>query len=119
MVVIERLLRYAAVACSAILLLGFGAFAYDQAKSGSDRHVEALEGIYRPDPPPETERQREARHSDVREAVDDANDVLLKPFAGIVHADDVWVDRIVPTVLALLVFGFGLGFLARYTQARS
>ena len=48
----------------------------------------------------------------MREAIDDANDVLLRPFAGLVDSDSAWVNHGMPAVLALLIYGFGLGMLA-------
>src|SRR5918999_1288257 len=64
-------------------------------------------------PTPADEAAREAAHGDVREVVDDVNDVLLGPFSDIVDPnDDVWFARGVPTLLALLLYGVGLGFLA-------
>ena len=63
------------------------------------------------------ERERERRHGQPREAIDDVNDVLLKPFAGISqNADSRWVQRGVPSGLGLLVYGVLLGFLARYAK---
>ncbi|MBJ7331731.1 MAG: hypothetical protein JHC95_17685 [Solirubrobacteraceae bacterium] len=45
--------------------------------------------------------------------VEKANDVLRKPFAGIVPPDaDPWSRQLIPAVLALLVYGVGLGSLA-------
>jgi hypothetical protein len=44
----------------------------------------------------------------------------VSPFQGIVGRDDSrWVKRGVPALLALLVFGFGLGFLARFMRGRA
>jgi arginine exporter protein ArgO len=49
-----------------------------------------------------------------REAVEDANDVLLGPFATLVDgSDNRWVTHGVPTILALILYGFCLGMLAR------
>jgi hypothetical protein len=46
----------------------------------------------------------------VREAIDDANDVLLSPFADAgAGSESRWVRRTVPAALALLVYGLGLG----------
>jgi hypothetical protein len=56
----------------------------------------------------------------VHEIVDDANDVLLRPFAPVSDgADSAWMRRGVPAVLGLLSYGFVLGFAARYPIARS
>ena len=53
----------------------------------------------------------------MREYIDDANDVLLRPFAGLVANDTSrWVQRGVPALLGLLVYGFLLSFFARYAR---
>jgi hypothetical protein len=38
--------------------------------------------------------------------------VLLAPFAGLIDSDSAWVNRGVPALLALLLYGAGLGLLA-------
>ena len=48
----------------------------------------------------------------MREAIDDANDVLLTPLVDVVDSDNVWVNHGIPALLALLIYGVGLGFLA-------
>ena len=44
--------------------------------------------------------------------VDDVNDVLLAPFASLIDSDSVWVNHGVPALLAFLLYGVGVGFLA-------
>ena len=59
-------------------------------------------------------RLRERVNGTFREAVEDANDVLLGPFADLVEgSDNRWVTHGVPTILALILYGFCLGMLAR------
>jgi hypothetical protein len=72
-----------------------------------------------PAPAADVERAREKKHGKVREMIDDANDVLLSPFAGVVQSKDAWVKRLIPTVLALLVYGLGLTLLANFLPRRS
>ena len=49
----------------------------------------------------------------MREVVEDANDVLVGPFTGLVESStDRWVTHGVPALLALLLYGLGLGMLA-------
>jgi hypothetical protein len=46
--------------------------------------------------------------------------VLVRPFAfAASNSDSSWVRRGAPAVLALLVYGFGLSFLARYARGRA
>ena len=45
--------------------------------------------------------------------------MLLAPFAGVSDdSSDRWEQRGYPTLLGLLVYGFGLGYLARFMTAR-
>jgi hypothetical protein len=105
---------------SGFVLFGFAFFAADELDRGSRTQQQALANEIKgvtddPDPIARTsgdEAAREAAHSSVREIVDDVNDVLLGPFVDLVDSNDVWVQRGVPTLLALLLYGVGLGFLA-------
>jgi hypothetical protein len=118
MPLLERVLRLAATALTMAVLLGFALFAIDQAGEASDRRRETIVGTRVPDPSAAQERRRERQHGAVREVIDDANDVLLKPFAGVTDSRDPWVARGVPTALAVLVYGLGLSFLASFTRGR-
>ena len=119
---IERVLRFAAVACSLLVVAGWGWFAIDQTSAASKTTQAEIAGdaaSQDPSPDPDTERDREKVNSKVHEWVDDANDVLLKPFACIADgSSSKWVRRTVPALLALLVYGFGLGMLARVAAGR-
>ncbi len=118
------LIRWIAILASVIVALGFLAFAVDEMDRGSQGAAEragpGAEGpgpedaatIGAPDPSPQEERARERAHGPVREAIDDVNDVLLAPFAGLIDSDNAWVNHGVPSLLALLVYGLGLGMLA-------
>jgi hypothetical protein len=64
------------------------------------------------------EANRESRHTTARELVDDANDLLLRPFDGVVRSDSLWATRAVPALLGLAFYGIGIGFLARWLRAR-
>jgi hypothetical protein len=115
-----QLLRYLAVLACLVLVIGFGAFASDEASSSSAGQVEKLgEALNDPAPATNTERARERRHGAVREAIDDTNDFLLRPFTGVADSGNLWVRRGVPTLLALLVYGLGLTLLANYMPRRA
>jgi uncharacterized BrkB/YihY/UPF0761 family membrane protein len=113
------LIRIVAIVACVIVAFGFFAFANDEASQGSSNQVQRIQqAMDDPSPSASEEQLRQRRHGKVRETIDDANDVLLKPFAGIVHSNDAWVTRIVPTVLALLVYGLGLTLLANMIPRR-
>jgi hypothetical protein len=119
----EGLLRLVAVVASAIVLVSFGLFAIDETRDASNASVAAIAGLQATrvaDPTSSEERAREKAHGKVHEAIDDANDVLVKPFASIANSNSSsWVRRGVPTLLALLIYGLGLSFLARFTHGRA
>jgi hypothetical protein len=114
------LVRLIAIACSGLVLLGFAYFATDEMSRGSQNQQNALgaELDGAPDPAPvapspDEEAARERVNGKFREAVEDANDVLIGPFANLVDgADNRWVTHGVPAVLGLLLYGFCLGMLA-------
>ena len=62
------------------------------------------------------ERARERRHGDVRELIDDGNDILVAPFTSVSDSDEIWVQRAVPAVLALLLYGVVLTIVAAYVS---
>ena len=110
-----RLLHWIAIVSCLLVAAGFIAFANDELDKGSKGQVNKIDNIQEAQQRPVAtgEAAREAEHSDFREYIDDANDVLLAPFEGIVgSADNAWVETGVPTLLALLAYGVGLTLLA-------
>jgi hypothetical protein len=129
--VISYPLRIVSLVCIAAVVLSFGAFASDEAGEGSKKTVARLAGanpaevgrqetvnVNAASPSPRVERLREQQHSTMRERLDDVNDELTAPFAGLVDRDSVWAQRIVAGLLALVLFGIGLGFLSRAAAAK-
>ncbi|MGI9094524.1 MAG: hypothetical protein ACR2F4_02990, partial [Thermoleophilaceae bacterium] len=116
------LIRICAVTAAVLVALSFVFFAVDQLTEGSENQVRALRSddgrapsqaeIDKPAPEPAVERIRETQHSSAREYVDDANDVLLSPFTGLVDTGHVWSQRVIGGVLALLLYGLGGTLLA-------
>ena len=113
----ERLLKVSAVVLSVLVALGWVLFAVDETSAASREtaaEVAGQEAVTRPDPTPSQERARERTHGKVRESIDDANDMLLKPFAAAVDgSDSTWGRRTNPAFSGLLLYGVVLGFLAR------
>jgi hypothetical protein len=113
-------IRTIAILATGIVLLGFALFVVDEMDRGSQTQQNALgaevesasgsPAVISPDH--RKERMREQRNGDFREAIDDANDVLLAPFADLVDSENAWVANGVPTILGLLVYGLLLGLVA-------
>ena len=112
-------MRYLAIALSVIIALGFTLFALadmDRASKASEHRIAGYEAA---SPTAAGERERERRHGQPREIIDDINDTLLAPFAGITENETSrWAQRGVPALIGLLVYGFGLGYLSRFMTAR-
>ena len=114
-------IRLAAIIASILVLLSFAFFAVDEMNKGSKTQQTAVgEGtgstaaseVVAIAPAQDEENAREKRNGAAHEAVDDVNDVLLAPFVGLIDSDDAWVNHGIPALLAVLLYGVGLGFLA-------
>ena len=115
--VLDRPLRYLAIALSLIIALSFTLFALEDIGRASKASEHRIAGYEATNPTAAGERER--RHGQPREIIDDVNDTLLAPFAGITeNATSRWAQRGVPALLGLLVYGFGLGYIARFMTAR-
>ena len=110
---VDGVLRWASILATLLVVTGFSLFAFDQVSHASHQQVS-----YLADPSDHQEAVRESRQSGFREGIDDVNDALLKPFAGVTSSHNDWVRRGVPALLAVLAYGLGLGFAARYLRVR-
>jgi hypothetical protein len=115
-------IRWLAILASAFVALSFLFFAVNQTSTASQNQVKAIGGqggvepesaTKVPNPPKDVEKLREDENDTFHEFVDDVNDVLVSPFTGIVDSNDIWVRRLVPLALALVIYGLGGLYLAR------
>ena len=113
---IATVVRVLAVTASLLVAAGFLMFALDESDKGSREQISKIDdAMNAPDPTTQQEVIRQRQNGTVREAIDDANDVLLKPFAPLVEdSESTWTRRLVPTVLALLLYGLGGLLLANF-----
>ena len=86
--------------------MSFGFFVVDQARGASDTQQATVEGNSHPELP------AVHGHKQPRRFVEGVAHALLSPFAFLAPSGR-WPARLVTTVAALLVYAFGLGFLAR------
>ncbi len=112
--VIPRTLRLIAAVCCGILVISFAMFARDQMAGASEhQQTEMVAGSTSPAPVASTHR-----HSQPRRFIDGAAKTLTAPFDAIVKSSNPWVDQGLVTFFALIAYGVGLGFLARYATVR-
>jgi hypothetical protein len=57
-----------------------------------------------------------AKEGQPRRTVDTVAHALTSPFSSIVQSDSQWVQRGLPAIFALLIYGGGIGYLARYSR---
>lgn len=110
---LERTLRLLATCACGFLLVSLGLFAVDQSGTASQQAQTEVNhaGAQALGPPVSVG----AHHSAVRVAIDDTADALSSPFAILAPGSaDAWGYRMFTTMLGLLVYGFGLGAIARY-----
>jgi hypothetical protein len=105
------LLRLAASVICLIVVASFVVFAVDQTSNASAHQQNELNGSESAKSPP-------SHKSAVHKALDDTAEALTSPFSGVVSGSSQWAIHGVRTVLALLVYGFGLGYLARVIRVR-
>lgn len=119
---IAALIRWLSIFACAFVTLSFLYFAVNQTSTASQNQTNAITGganvpqesvTKLPNPPANVERLREQENDKFHEFVDDVYDVLVSPFTGISNSDSIWVRRLIPLGLALLIYGIGGQYLAR------
>jgi hypothetical protein len=112
---IVKLMRIASFLICAIVTVSFAIFVIEQSRSASAHQArEITDGTSAPETPSSAKHEGSAH-----KAIDEASEKLTSPFAGIVsgtHSE--WASRGGKLVLALAIYGFGLGFLARVIRVR-
>jgi hypothetical protein len=106
-----------------IVLASFVTFAVNQTKTASGHQQEEITGApvtatasasTRPQPEPAAPKEGSLHRS-----IDEASETLTSPFASLASgSDSEWASRGVKLLAALLVYGFGLGYLARTLYVR-
>jgi hypothetical protein len=119
---IAGLLRLASVVICLIVLVAFGVFAADQAKGASTHQQQALAkgaASNTNGEDPSESATSTAHESGLHKALDEASNTFTSPFSGVISSNSPWAVHGVELLLALVVYGFGLGFLARVLQGRN
>jgi hypothetical protein len=108
---VVRLIRIASFLICLIVIASFLIFAVGETKSASNRQQETIS---------ETSAPATVSHkSSLHKAIDEASDELTSPWAGLVSdSSGEWAVRSVRLVIALALYGFGFGYLARVLRVR-
>ena len=117
---IVRLLRLASIAICLIVIASFVLFAINETKSASGRQQESLAngGPATTTTGSQSSSSAPKHESAVHKAIDEASSKLTSPFSDVLSSSSEWAKRSATLLLALLIYGFGLGFLARFLRVR-
>lgn len=117
-------LRLASIVVCLIVIVSFALFVINQTGSASAHQQQELNGTTTaPGTQPAQGGATSAKHakkSSLRTSIDDVSEAITSPFDGLSSGwSSQWLIRGVNLLLALLVYGFGLGFLARVIRVRA
>jgi hypothetical protein len=113
-----RLLRLASTVICLIVIASFLIFALDQTNTASTRQQERL-AAGSPTPVQTSHAAKPHKQNALKRDIDEVATELTSPFSGLVAgASGEWGDRATKLLLALLIYGFGLGYLARALRVR-
>jgi hypothetical protein len=118
---VAALLRIASRIICVIVVVSFAIFAVDQTSNASTHQQNEVNAIASPaNTSTSTAPSTPASHENaVHKAIDEVAGELTSPFSGITAGTtSQWAIRGVDTVMALLVYGLGLGYLARVLRVR-
>lgn len=112
---LARILRLASIVICLIALASFALFALDQTKTASSHQQAEVNNAGPPSTGTTTSSPSKPAHkNELHAAIDKAFSKLSSPFSGVTSgSSSQWTIQIVDTLLVLLVYGFGLSFLAR------
>jgi hypothetical protein len=116
-------LRLASIVLCLIVIASFALFAIDQTSDASAHQQRKLDeaaptttvvpAVNSATPPAQSHK------SSARKVVDEVSDAITSPFdAATESVSSQWVIHAINLLLTLLVYGFGLGFLARVIRVR-
>jgi hypothetical protein len=121
---IAGLLRMASLVACLIVIASFAIFVADQSGSASTHQQEVVNGgaasTTTTPATPGSPKTSSAHTGTLHKTIDDASNELTSPFSGVTSgSSSQWAIRGVNVLLALIVYGFGVGFLARVIRIRT
>ncbi|HXW58072.1 MAG TPA: hypothetical protein VEJ23_01210 [Solirubrobacteraceae bacterium] len=112
---LAKLLTWASVAACLVVIASFAIFAINQTASASARQQEEVFGT----PRAATGQPSTAKEDTAHRVIDEVAGELTSPFSSITAgSSSEWVVHGVDLLCALVVYGLGLGYLARVIRVR-
>ena len=114
---IFKALRLASIVICLIVAISFLVFAVNRTSEGSANQQVEL-GKASAATTAKAEGADRTHEGTLHKALTEASNGLTSPFSGVVSGSSEWATKGVKLVLALLLYGFGLGYLARMVRVR-
>jgi hypothetical protein len=112
-------LRLASIVLCLIVGVSFALFVIHQTSNASahqQRKVNEPEPLAAPGPASTTHSEK----SSARKTIDEAAEAVTSPFSGVTDGwSSEWSKRGVLLLLTLIIYGFGIGFIARIMRVRA
>ncbi len=116
---LAAILRVASRIACVIVIASFAIFAVGQTSDASTHQQEELGGTTVAATAPTPTGTLPPRESTVHRTIDEAASALTSPFSAITAgSSSQWLVQGVDLLMALLVYGFGLGYLARVIRVK-
>jgi hypothetical protein len=100
------------IACL-IVATSFVLFATHQADDGTGNEIAALGNNA------VQVQNAKDKPSSIRTAITNASNTLTSPFSNVLNSNKAWPVHLSQLVIALLLYGFGVGFLLRWIRMRN
>ena len=119
---VSKLIRVVSIVICLVAAVSFLLFAVNQTSTASGHQQEELTG--RPVAGQTTSSSGTSTGSSVskeggaRKQLDEVNETLTAPVSSLTSPSSEWGSRGLRLIFALLVYGFGLGYLARVLRVR-
>jgi hypothetical protein len=117
---LTRGLHLLSIVICLIAIASFTLFALNQTSTASAHQQEVLNSIAPPAATPASvtpPKTSPAHVGSVRKAIDEVSEAVTSPFSGVTSSTtSEWTKRGASLLFALIVYGFGLGFLARFIR---
>lgn len=115
---VVSLIRLLSATICVIAIASFALFALDRTSAASGFQRETLNAEIANSPQAPPARLPTTHPSPVRQTLDEVTSTLTSPFDPLVSGNSQWGERIARLLVALVVYGFGLGYLARVLRVR-
>ena len=112
--VLHRALVTVSFVCCALVIASFTLFAVDQISGASKHQQNELSAGVAATPGPAAPKKK----AQPRRFIDGVAGTLTSPFSSIVESSNGWVEHGLPAVFALIVYGLGIGYVARFSRGR-